>query len=46
MHFFLPNIINAMYIQQLTEVILPPIQKNVGVWKQIAVLIFVKLVLG
>jgi len=31
MRFCLPNINNAMYIQQLTEVILPPVQNTLGI---------------
>jgi len=39
MYFCLPNIINPMYIQQLTEMIPPPSQNTVGVCNQITLLI-------
>jgi hypothetical protein len=38
-HFYLPHIINVIYIQQLTEIILPSVQNIVGVHKKI-ILIF------
>jgi len=39
MHFCLPNIINAMYIQYLTEVILPHVQNIVRICNHITILI-------
>jgi hypothetical protein len=35
LHACLPDIINPMYIQQLREIILPPIRKTVGIYKQV-----------
>jgi len=40
MHFCMPNIINAMYTQQVREVILPSVQNILGICKQITILIF------
>jgi hypothetical protein len=40
MHFCLPNIINVVDTQYLTEVILPSIQNIVGICKQITIRIF------
>jgi hypothetical protein len=40
MNFCLPNIINVMYIQQLTGVIIPSLQHIVEIWKQVVILIF------
>jgi hypothetical protein len=39
MRFSLPNIVKPVYIQQLTEGILPPIQNIVGFSEQITILI-------
>jgi len=36
----MPNIINAMYIQQLTESLLPSVRNTVGICKQITSLIY------
>jgi hypothetical protein len=40
MYLYLHNIINPMHIQQLTKVILQPIQNTLGIYKQIIILIF------
>jgi hypothetical protein len=40
MNFCLPNIINIMYIQHLTDVILPSIQSTVEICKQTAIFMF------
>jgi len=44
--FCLPTIIDTIYIQQPTKVILPSVPNIVGIWKQITILIFTKLLLG
>jgi hypothetical protein len=47
MYFWLSNIIDSLYNQQLREVILAPIPYIVGIFKKITILIlYYKLVLG
>jgi hypothetical protein len=36
-HFLLPNYTNPIYIRQVAQVVLPPIQNFVGICKQITV---------
>jgi hypothetical protein len=40
MYFSLPNIVNPMYNEKLTKVIIPPIKNIVRICKQITILIF------
>ena len=39
LHFSMPTNVNPMLIQQMTDVILPPIQSTVRICKQIKILI-------